>query len=63
MIVEGDAGREQPKEYYGAKVVGAYSFSCPFYLPLPLSFALRSAIPALPARKESSASDIGPLCR
>lgn len=41
IVLEGDAGREQPTDYFGARVVSAYSFSCPLYWPLPLSFALR----------------------
>jgi len=40
IVLEGDAGREQPTDYFGARVVSAYSFSCPLYWPLPLSFAL-----------------------
>jgi len=35
---------EQPKEYMGAKVISAYSFSCPWYGPVPLSFGLSPRI-------------------
>ena len=35
---------DQPEEFCGAKVVSAYSFSCPVYGPLPLSFGLSPRI-------------------
>jgi sulfoquinovosyltransferase len=35
---------DQPEEFEGAKVVSAYSFSCPWYGPLPLSFGLSPRI-------------------
>lgn len=35
---------DQPEEFCGAKVVSAYSFSCPWYGPLPLSFGLSPRI-------------------
>lgn len=35
---------DQPDEYCGAKVVSAYSFSCPWYGPLPLTFGLSPRI-------------------
>ncbi|CAG9466828.1 unnamed protein product [Pedinophyceae sp. YPF-701] len=39
-----EAGRDPPKEYYGAKCVGAYSFGLPLYWQLPLTFALSPRI-------------------
>lgn len=35
---------DQPEEFHGAKVVQSYSFSCPWYGPLPLSFGLSPRI-------------------
>ena len=35
---------DQPEEYEGARIISAYSFSCPWYGPLPLSFGLSPRI-------------------
>lgn len=38
------AGVDQPEDFHGAKVVSAFSFGCPWYWQLPLSFALSPRI-------------------
>lgn len=38
------AGVDPPKEFCGAKVVGAASFGCPLYWQVPLSFALEPRV-------------------
>jgi sulfoquinovosyltransferase len=35
---------DQPEEFHGAQVVQAFSFSCPWYGPLPLSVGLSPRI-------------------
>lgn len=35
---------DQPEDFHGARIVSAFSFSCPFYGPLPLSMGLSPRI-------------------
>lgn len=35
---------DQPEDFHGAKIISAMSFPCPWYWPLPLSFALSPRI-------------------
>jgi len=39
-LVDFSAAREQPAEFCGAKVVSVFSFGCPFYPSMPMSFCL-----------------------
>jgi hypothetical protein len=38
------AGVDQPEEFEGARIVSAFSFGCPWYWRLPLSFGLSPRI-------------------